>query len=80
MDRLAYSPTPVPPSEMSLSVEPVMLTKAPRDPTQEEPQPSTSASHFCIESPTTCGPIATTACPGSGRFSAKTLLMRGDLL
>ncbi|XP_030273793.1 E3 ubiquitin-protein ligase CHFR isoform X3 [Sparus aurata] len=67
MDRLAHSPTPVPHSEMSLSVEPVMLTKAPRDPTQEEPQPSTSASHFCIESPTSCGPMATTACPASGQ-------------
>uniref|UniRef100_A0A665X5Q5 E3 ubiquitin-protein ligase CHFR n=1 Tax=Echeneis naucrates TaxID=173247 RepID=A0A665X5Q5_ECHNA len=52
-------------SEMSLSVEPVMLTKAP---TQEEPQPSTSTSHFCIESPLTSGPIA--ACSASGRFSA----------
>uniref|UniRef100_A0A3B4T9X7 E3 ubiquitin-protein ligase CHFR n=1 Tax=Seriola dumerili TaxID=41447 RepID=A0A3B4T9X7_SERDU len=46
MDKPACSPAPVPASEMSLSVEPVMLTKAP---TQEEPQPSTSASHFCIE-------------------------------
>lgn len=62
----AHSPAPAPPSEMSLSVEPVMLTKAPRGATQEEPQPSTSASHFCIESHGTCGPMATTACPASG--------------
>uniref|UniRef100_A0A8C9YAE1 E3 ubiquitin-protein ligase CHFR n=1 Tax=Sander lucioperca TaxID=283035 RepID=A0A8C9YAE1_SANLU len=61
--RAAHSPAPVPPSEMSLSVEPVMLTKAPRDPTREEPQPSTS--HFCIGSPSTSGPVATTACPAS---------------
>ncbi|MEQ2303452.1 hypothetical protein AMECASPLE_017053 [Ameca splendens] len=45
IERPAYSLSPVLASEMSLSVEPVMLTKAP----QEEPQPSTSASHFCIE-------------------------------
>ncbi|TDH12353.1 hypothetical protein EPR50_G00046070 [Perca flavescens] len=65
-ERAAHSPAPVPPSEMSLSVEPVMLTKAPRDPTREEPQPSTSTSHFCIGSPSTSGPVATTACPSSG--------------
>uniref|UniRef100_A0A665X4Y1 E3 ubiquitin-protein ligase CHFR n=1 Tax=Echeneis naucrates TaxID=173247 RepID=A0A665X4Y1_ECHNA len=65
MEKPACSPALVPASEMSLSVEPVMLTKAP---TQEEPQPSTSTSHFCIESPLTSGPIA--ACSASGRFSA----------
>ncbi|XP_068422622.1 E3 ubiquitin-protein ligase CHFR [Clinocottus analis] len=63
MDGSAHSP--VPPSEMLLSVEPVMLTKASRDPTVEDPQPSTSTSHFCIGSPTTSGPVATTACPPS---------------
>lgn len=51
----AHSPAPVLPSEMLLSVEPVMLTKAPHDPTQEEPQPSTSSSHFCIGGTTTYG-------------------------
>ncbi|XP_028270674.1 E3 ubiquitin-protein ligase CHFR isoform X2 [Parambassis ranga] len=56
MERSAHSPSPVPVSDMPLSVEPVMLSKAPHDPTQ----PSTSASHFCIESPTSCGPMATT--------------------
>ncbi|XP_070821276.1 E3 ubiquitin-protein ligase CHFR [Chaetodon trifascialis] len=66
-ERSAHSPAPVPPSEMSLSVEPVMLTKAPRDPTQEEPQPSTSTSHFCIRSLTACGPKAAPACPDSGQ-------------
>lgn len=71
-ERSAHSPAPVPPSEMLLSVEPVMLTKAPRDPTQEEPQPSTSTSHFCIGSPATPGPMATTARPASGRFSLLT--------
>ncbi|XP_029296338.1 E3 ubiquitin-protein ligase CHFR isoform X2 [Cottoperca gobio] len=65
MERVAHSPAP--PSEMPLSVEPVMLTKAPHDPTQEEPQPSTSTSHFCIRSPTTSGTVATTACPASGQ-------------
>ncbi|KAM7391724.1 hypothetical protein PAMP_022387 [Pampus punctatissimus] len=56
-----------PEQKMSLSVEPVMLTKAPQDITQEEPQPSTSTSHLCIRSPTTPGPPvarACTACPG----------------
>lgn len=71
-ERSAHSPAPVPPSEMLLSVEPVMLTKAPRDPTQEEPQPSTSTSHFCIGSPATPGPMAATARPASGRFSLLT--------
>uniref|UniRef100_A0A8D3BC22 E3 ubiquitin-protein ligase CHFR n=1 Tax=Scophthalmus maximus TaxID=52904 RepID=A0A8D3BC22_SCOMX len=42
---------PAPSSEMPLSVEPVMLTKAPCDPTRKEPQPSTSISPFCIEKP-----------------------------
>lgn len=65
-ERSAHSPSPVPASEMSLSVEPVMLAKPPRDPAQEEPQPSTSASHFCIESPSSSGPMATTASPASG--------------
>uniref|UniRef100_UPI0037E8D7FB E3 ubiquitin-protein ligase CHFR n=1 Tax=Semicossyphus pulcher TaxID=241346 RepID=UPI0037E8D7FB len=67
VERSAHSPAPLPSSEMSLSVEPVMLTKAPRDPTQEEPQPSTSTSHFCIGSPTTHGAMATTACPAAGQ-------------
>nr|XP_046241721.1 E3 ubiquitin-protein ligase CHFR isoform X2 [Scatophagus argus] len=67
MERSAHSAAPVPPSEMPLSVEPVMLTKAPRDPTQEEPQPSTSTSHFCIGNPTTPDPKANTACPASGQ-------------
>ncbi|XP_034451842.1 E3 ubiquitin-protein ligase CHFR isoform X1 [Hippoglossus hippoglossus] len=66
VERPAHSPAPVPASDMSLSVEPVMLTKAPCDPTQEEPQPSTSTSHFCIESPLTSGPMATAASPASG--------------
>lgn len=38
----------VSPSEMLLSVEPVMLTKAPSDLSQDDPQPSTSSSRFCI--------------------------------
>lgn len=67
LERSAHSPAPAPPSEMPLSVEPVMLTKAPRDPAQEEPQPSTSTSHFCIGSPTTSGPVAAAACPASGQ-------------
>ncbi|KAG7241371.1 hypothetical protein INR49_025571, partial [Caranx melampygus] len=63
MDKPACSPDPIPASDMELSVEPVMLTKAP---TQEEPQPSTSTSHFCIESPLTSGPMATSTSPDSG--------------
>lgn len=65
---------------MSLSVEPVMLTKAPRDITQEEPQPSTSTSHLCIRRSTTPDPLAARACPASGKFSANTLLKRDDSL
>ncbi|XP_075960407.1 E3 ubiquitin-protein ligase CHFR [Anarhichas minor] len=64
-ERSAHSPASVPPSEMSLSVEPVMLAKASRDPTLEDPQPSTSTSHFCIGSPTTSGSVAAKACPAS---------------
>ncbi|XP_041643523.1 E3 ubiquitin-protein ligase CHFR [Cheilinus undulatus] len=56
-----------PHSEMSLSVEPVMLSTAPRDPTQEEPQPSTSSSNFCIRSPTTPAVMETTAVPAAGQ-------------
>ncbi|XP_061585739.1 E3 ubiquitin-protein ligase CHFR [Cololabis saira] len=51
VEQSPRSHSPVPASEMSLSVEPVMLTKPPRDPTQDEPRPSTSAFHFCIEKP-----------------------------
>ncbi|XP_074527141.1 E3 ubiquitin-protein ligase CHFR [Halichoeres trimaculatus] len=67
--RSAHSPAsvPLPETEMSLSVEPVMLSKAPRDSTQEEPQPSTSSSHFCIPAAATSGAMATTACPASGK-------------
>ncbi|XP_010765184.1 E3 ubiquitin-protein ligase CHFR, partial [Notothenia coriiceps] len=72
VEQSALSPAPLPPSEMPLSVEPVMLTKAPREPAQEEPQPSTSSSHFCIGGPNTSVPAATTACTASGRFSTKT--------
>ncbi|KAM9744301.1 E3 ubiquitin-protein ligase CHFR isoform 1-T1 [Menidia menidia] len=57
IERPAHCPSHLPALEMSLSVEPVMLAKAPRDPTQEEPQPSTSASHFCIESPSSSAPL-----------------------
>lgn len=44
------------PSERLLSVEPVMLTKTPRDISQEDPQPSTSRSRFCIGSSAEPGP------------------------
>ncbi|KAK5871661.1 hypothetical protein PBY51_004526 [Eleginops maclovinus] len=64
MERSAHSPAQVPPSEMPISVEPVMLTKAPA---QEEPRPSTSSSHFCIRSPAASVPVATAACPASGQ-------------
>nr|XP_020445995.1 E3 ubiquitin-protein ligase CHFR isoform X2 [Monopterus albus] len=63
MERSAHGAAPA--SEMSLSVEPVMLTKAPQDLSQEEPQPSTS--HFCIETPASSGSMATAACPASGQ-------------
>ncbi|XP_072770330.1 E3 ubiquitin-protein ligase CHFR-like [Nerophis lumbriciformis] len=53
LDMSAHSPVPVTSSEMMLSVEPVMLSKAPLDLTQEEPQPSTSTSHICIQQPFT---------------------------
>ncbi|XP_063345338.1 E3 ubiquitin-protein ligase CHFR isoform X1 [Pelmatolapia mariae] len=61
-------------SEMALSVEPVMLSKAPRDATREEPQPSTSASHFCIETAYSSGAMATTGSPVTGGFSTHALL------
>ncbi|KAM4576572.1 E3 ubiquitin-protein ligase CHFR [Odontesthes bonariensis] len=67
IERPAHCPAHVPASEMSLSVEPVMLAKAPCDPTQEEPQPSTSASHFCIESPSSSVPVAIIHSSASGQ-------------
>ncbi|XP_061671967.1 E3 ubiquitin-protein ligase CHFR isoform X3 [Syngnathoides biaculeatus] len=51
--------------EMTLSVEPVMLTKAPRDLNQEEPQPSTSTSDLCFQLPFTPGPPSARACLNS---------------
>lgn len=60
---------------MLLSVEPVLLTKAPRDPSQEEPQPSTSSSHFCIGSAVTHGPMAAAVVPASGSFCLLMLTM-----
>lgn len=65
MERSAHSPSRLPGSEMSLSVEPVMLSKAPKDTTQEEPQPSTSASHFCIETSYPSGAMAAITSPAS---------------
>lgn len=56
-----------PPQEMSLSVEPVMLPITPRDPPQEEPQPSTSSSHFCVEPPAIPAAVTTTISPDSGQ-------------
>ncbi|XP_029961163.1 E3 ubiquitin-protein ligase CHFR isoform X2 [Salarias fasciatus] len=50
-ERSASSPHPVAVSELSLSVEPVLLPTAPVVPSQEEAQPSTSTSHFCIHKP-----------------------------
>ncbi|XP_047447597.1 E3 ubiquitin-protein ligase CHFR [Mugil cephalus] len=67
MERSARCPSPVAATEMSLSVEPVMLTTAPRDLSQEEPQPSTSTSHFCIESPSSSAPMTTAASLVSGQ-------------
>ncbi|XP_026177842.1 E3 ubiquitin-protein ligase CHFR [Mastacembelus armatus] len=58
----------VPALEMSLSVEPVMLTVAPWDLTPEEPQPSTSTSHFSMETPASSGPMASAPSPASGQF------------
>ncbi|KAM4616371.1 E3 ubiquitin-protein ligase CHFR isoform 2-T2 [Polymixia lowei] len=55
------------PSDLSLSVEPVMLMGAPRDLTQEEPQPSTSTSHLHIGSPAATVPVVHTPSPGSGQ-------------
>ncbi|KAM9821437.1 E3 ubiquitin-protein ligase CHFR [Syngnathus typhle] len=52
-------------SEMTLSVEPVMLTKAPWDLNQEEPQPSTSTSHLCFQQPFTPGPPLARGCLNS---------------
>lgn len=75
----AHSPASVPSSELSLSVEPVILTKAPCDPTQEEPQPSTSTSHFCIGSPVTSVPVATTACPASGQVKDAAAAQEEDM-
>ncbi|XP_032434476.1 E3 ubiquitin-protein ligase CHFR [Xiphophorus hellerii] len=56
--RPACSLFPVLASEMALSVEPVMLTRAPLEPTQEEPQPSTSTSHLCIKKPSSKAPVS----------------------
>ncbi|XP_014841479.1 PREDICTED: E3 ubiquitin-protein ligase CHFR [Poecilia mexicana] len=56
--RPACSLFPVLASEMAFSVEPVMLTRAPLDPTLEEPQPSTSTSHFCIKKPSSKAPVS----------------------
>ncbi|XP_029998869.1 E3 ubiquitin-protein ligase CHFR isoform X1 [Sphaeramia orbicularis] len=66
-DISAHIPVPIPPSDMVLSVEPVMLTAAPRDLTQEEPQPSTSTSHFCVRNPTTSMPTGATEFHASGQ-------------
>uniref|UniRef100_A0A3B3DUP3 E3 ubiquitin-protein ligase CHFR n=1 Tax=Oryzias melastigma TaxID=30732 RepID=A0A3B3DUP3_ORYME len=43
---------------------------------QEEPKPSTSASHFCIENPYASGTTVTTT--SSGRFSTNMLFETGD--
>ncbi|XP_077457887.1 E3 ubiquitin-protein ligase CHFR isoform X3 [Stigmatopora argus] len=53
--QTGHSPDVLASSDMTLSVEPVMLTKAPRDLNEEEPQPSTSTSHLCFQLPLTAG-------------------------
>ncbi|XP_069562713.1 E3 ubiquitin-protein ligase CHFR [Brachyistius frenatus] len=78
MERSAHRPRLVPASEMSLSVEPVMLTKAPRAPAQEEPQPSTSASQFCIERPSSSSLMATTVSAASGKAKDAALTKEKD--
>ncbi|KAK2902450.1 E3 ubiquitin-protein ligase CHFR isoform X1 [Channa argus] len=77
MERSAHSPAHVPGSEMSLSVEPVILTKGHWDLTREEPQPSTS--HFCIETPTSSGPMATSVCTISGKVGDASPAQETDL-
>uniref|UniRef100_A0A8C6NNT9 E3 ubiquitin-protein ligase CHFR n=1 Tax=Nothobranchius furzeri TaxID=105023 RepID=A0A8C6NNT9_NOTFU len=72
--------SPVPTSEMSLSVEPVMLSKAPRDTAQEEAQPSTSASLFCINSPPSSSPMATAAFSSSGKGDCSLFFLHRILL
>uniref|UniRef100_A0A672J037 E3 ubiquitin-protein ligase CHFR n=1 Tax=Salarias fasciatus TaxID=181472 RepID=A0A672J037_SALFA len=69
-ERSASSPHPVAVSELSLSVEPVLLPTAPVVPSQEEAQPSTSTSHFCIHKPSSSD--------ASGRFSAITVFTGKD--
>lgn len=54
----AHVCVPVPPSDIALSVMPVMLTQAPQGLNQEEPLPSTSTSHFCIGSPAASVPLS----------------------
>lgn len=71
VERSAHCRPRLPGAEMALSVEPVMLSKAPQDAAQGEPQPSTSASHFCIETSYPSGAMATMPSPASGRLSAK---------
>ncbi|XP_051922959.1 E3 ubiquitin-protein ligase CHFR isoform X1 [Hippocampus zosterae] len=65
-----HDPAVLASSEMMLSVEPVMLTKAPRDINREEPQPSTSTSHLCFEQPFTPGLPSASACLKSGSQSS----------
>ncbi|XP_020561827.1 E3 ubiquitin-protein ligase CHFR isoform X1 [Oryzias latipes] len=66
MESSAQSYSAVPESEMILSVEPLILTKTPRDLAQDEPKPSTSASHFCIENPSSSGTTVITTSSSSG--------------
>ncbi|XP_024131686.1 E3 ubiquitin-protein ligase CHFR isoform X2 [Oryzias melastigma] len=70
MERSAQSYSAVPESEMLLSVEPLILTKTPRDLAQEEPKPSTSASHFCIENPYASGTTVTTTSSDQSKHAA----------
>ncbi|KAG7250010.1 hypothetical protein CRUP_036647, partial [Coryphaenoides rupestris] len=67
------------PSDLSLSVEPVLLRSTPRDLSQEEPQPSTSASTsaaalLLIEGTTTSAtttPVAAALSPARGSSPAQ---------
>lgn len=43
--------SPIPSSDMALSVSPVLLTKPPQGLTQEDLLPSTSTANYCIRSP-----------------------------
>lgn len=72
--------SPIPPSDMTLSVSPVLLTKPPEGLTREDPLPSASSANFIIKNPALTVEASTShAAAGKEKDSDTTQVDKNDL-